>query len=211
MRHSGTYEQFGYVSGTTTDLNRKAVNSYNTIEFYLKGIIPADVLPFSVSQALFESNYGNSSVARKDNNFSGITWINKTYQKNATKGSAKPKSEGGGYYAHFNRPSDWANDFVRILSVGKNQPIHANGLADYVNRLAANNYFKSSKTDYYNGLWNILKQIPGKKQDLEQLQNDTLTASAEYEAESWYEKLTTGEKVFGGVVLFGVVVAIIKR
>lgn len=115
-------------------------------------------LNFALAQMLYETgNFTNKShVAAVDNNYSGIMFINNpAKQKNATRGTAFPASEGKYYYAHFATVKDWANDFVRILSLN-NKPINAIDLKDYVSRLSKNKYFVPNTgqafVNYYNGL-----------------------------------------------------------
>lgn len=134
--------------------NRYLVNSWGQISNLLDVAgIPSSVNPWAVAQVMFETNGLKSHISRADLNLSGITWINKPYQR-ATRGSKKPE---GGYYAHFASYSDWARDFARILSIGgQNAPIHAGSLEDYVSRLAANHYFTSSPGPYLQGLKLIL-------------------------------------------------------
>ena len=113
---------------------------------------------YALAQLLFETGKftTGSQVAQLNNNYSGINWINKPYQ-HATKGSPKPSSEGGGYYAHFENMDDWAKDFMRILSLQRSAnlvgpPITADTLQKYVDRLSLNGYFASDKTAYFKGL-----------------------------------------------------------
>lgn len=115
-------------------------------------------LNFALAQVLFETgNFSSkSSVASKNNNYSGIMFINKPgVQKNATKGLPFPAKEGNYYYANFKTPQDWANDYIRILSLN-NKPIVATSLDSFVARLAANKYFYpntgTALTNYRNGV-----------------------------------------------------------
>ncbi len=100
------------------------------------------VLSLSLAQVLHETGAftSKSTVYDKNNNPTGIVWINKPYQVNAVKGSALPKSEGKYYYAKFSDLGAWAKDYRRILSKGT-KPIQAQDPANFVNRLAANRYF----------------------------------------------------------------------
>jgi hypothetical protein len=106
---------------------------------------------FAAAQVFHETNGLKSRVSKEDNNLSGIIWLNKKHQKNATRGLPRPRNEGG-YYAHFATPLDWAKDFVRILRLGAYPPAEATELGNYVQRLKDNGYFTDSITNYYNGL-----------------------------------------------------------
>jgi len=114
-------------------------------------------LKLALAQVLYETGQftSKSSVAKLNNNYSGIKWINKPYQK-ATKGSPVPAREGKrndpnyplNYYAKFATDADWAADFIRILSLGANKPIEADNVEEYVNRLKANRYFSGDINSY---------------------------------------------------------------
>lgn len=112
-----------------------------------------------LSQILHETgNFSpRSNVARLNNNYSGIMFINKPYQKNAVKGSKYPAKEGNYYYAKFNTVQDWANDFIRVLSM-RNKPIAAPGLNEYVFRLARNGYFVPNTGKAYDNYQKGLKK-----------------------------------------------------
>ncbi|HLX52613.1 MAG TPA: hypothetical protein VKR58_01640 [Aquella sp.] len=114
---------------------------------------PRATVNLFVAQAAFEcgNRHFNSQVARQDNNLTGINFINKPYQKNDTRGLAKPKSEGKAYYAHFLSIRDWAIDYKRILSFGS-FPIDAKSPNDLAERLKENSYFASGETAYSNGV-----------------------------------------------------------
>lgn len=134
------------------------VTNYDSINklLYTATGLTSPVLDWATAQALFESGGGSSAVARANNNYTGIMFINKPYQQ-ATKGTARPASEGGNY-AKYANPQAWAKDFVRILSINgpMGAPIKATSLGDYVARLKANKYFASSPTAYQAGLATIL-------------------------------------------------------
>lgn len=139
---------------TVTNL---VVNFRNVLNTLLANGWPQVVAPLSAAQVIFETGNKLSNVAKTDNNYSGIMWTNKPYQK-ATKGLPFPASEGKYYYAHFASVNDWAKDFKRILSIKgpKGAPIDATSLGDYVARLYANKYFTSSPTLYVAGMSTIL-------------------------------------------------------
>ena len=108
------------------------------------------VADWVAAQAAYESANFTSNVGKKNNNWSGIKYINKPYQKNAVKGT---KSPDGDYYARYATWQDWAKDLYRILHLGGTQaPVYAVSLADYVHRLKKNKYFSASEANYLRGL-----------------------------------------------------------
>lgn len=125
-------------------------------------------LKYALAQILFETGRftAKSKVAAENNNFSGIKWLNKKYQK-ATRGTLAPPSERVAdinspvnYYAKFDNIDDYAKDFVRIISLQRaanlsGKPITAPSLTAYVDRLALNGYFDGNtaakRLNYYKG------------------------------------------------------------
>jgi hypothetical protein len=117
-------------------------------------------LKLALAQVLFETGKftRKSKVAELNNNYSGIKWLNKPYQK-ASKGSLVPPGERLAnansplnYYAKFISDEAWAADFIRILSLGRYKPLQADSLQQFVKRLANNRYFDASapsKIDNY--------------------------------------------------------------
>lgn len=77
------------------------------------------LLPSGVfSQLYLESWWGNSNVARVDNNWGGLTWTgngNRPSGVKVTQGSARPANEGG-YYMHFASVSDYMKDYTYLLA-----------------------------------------------------------------------------------------------
>ena len=136
---------------TTLDQARKYVA---TQDWLRNAGIPGQVIPWASAQVWHESNGGNSNVAKQNLNYSGIIWLNKPTQK-ATKGTARPKSEGG-YYAKYASQGDWARNFARILSLSPGRPVDATSLMDFVARLKKNRYFAASEASYYQALKKIL-------------------------------------------------------
>jgi len=117
--------------------------------------VPRSAIPFLIAQVALESNNFRDHKVLDHFNPSGITWINKPYQKGATKGNPLPQKETGGklvYYARFDSLQSWARDYLRILSLGKNKPLQAQDIEDYANRLKANGYFKSDLEPYKKAL-----------------------------------------------------------
>lgn len=113
------------------------------LQLYRVGFpLPAvsDVGVYALAQIGLESTYGTSNLARTDNNYTGIKWVNKPYQV-ATRGIKSPE---GDYYAHFKDFPEFARDYKRVLSLdlaGKGKPIDAKTPVDFVARLKANRYF----------------------------------------------------------------------
>ena len=77
------------------------------------------LLPSGVfSQLYLESFWGNSPVARADNNWGGLTWAGSTTRPSGikvTQGTARPANEGG-YYMHFASVSDYMKDYTYLLA-----------------------------------------------------------------------------------------------
>lgn len=183
-----------------------AIPVYDQVANLLKKYISdPNVLQFATLQVMFETNGLKSHVSQADNNLSGIIFLNKpSVQLNATQGTKRPASEGG-YYAHFKTQADWAKDFVRILSIGKQPPIKATTLRDFVDRLKANHYFTANADLYYRGLATLLAALP-KAQALK-AQNDEIAKDIN---EPWYDKLADLAKAhpaaavavgFGGLII----------
>ena len=91
-----------------------------------------------------------SNVAKLNTNFTGIKFINKSYQ-DAIKGSPVPPSErikpdtsAINFYAKFKDVGAWAKDYIRILNL-KGKPIDANSIEEFHKKLTANKYYDTSK------------------------------------------------------------------
>ena len=121
---------------------------------------PVTTIKLFVAQAAHEcgSIHFNSHVAQVDNNLTGINFINKPSQINATMGSLKPANEDSAHYAHFATLMDWANDYKRILSFGA-MPIMATTTEDLVSRLRRNNYFTDHEYAYKKGVNNWYNKL----------------------------------------------------
>lgn len=192
-----------------TGKNRYMLNSFNGVRQKLvnAGLSP-DIATFAAAQSAFETNGWKSNVFKQNNNLSGITWINKPYQK-ATKGTKKPE---GGYYAHYANMNDWANDFKRVISIGgAGAAIHATDLQDYVDRLYKNHYFTSSPGPYYTALKTIL-QVAG---DMQSQQTKQLDAAKEKEKNkgknkgkgpNWFKQ----HPIWTGVIVAATAVVVIR-
>lgn len=128
-------------------------------------------LDFALAQLLFETGKftNKSTVAAENNNYSGIKWLNKPYQK-ATRGSLAPASERLpyesplNYYAKYANINDWAIDFKRLLSLKRTAnnlgaPIKATTPEEFVKRLKLNSYFGGSESVYLRGIKNFLAKF----------------------------------------------------
>ena len=130
----------------------------------IKAGLKDPVLKFALAQLLFETGRftAKSKVASENNNYSGIKYLNRTYQK-ATRGSLAPPNERVSdinsplnYYAKFASVDDWAKDFVRIISLQRSgnlagKPVDSISLKTYIDRLALNKYFGSDRNLYLAG------------------------------------------------------------
>lgn len=124
---------------------------------YLQKLLRAAGFPdglintYAMAQIMFETNDLSSDLTQNGNNFSGIKFINKPYQKNA---HALPNG-----YAGFTTDQDWANDYYRVLSLSPGKPVNATSLQDFFNRLIANKYFEAVPATYSAGLNTWIKKI----------------------------------------------------
>lgn len=127
----------------------------------LENKVNENIVPYLLSQLAFETAYFTDPKLKTLNNPGGISW-NTNYNKRpgTTKGSLRPPDEGG-YYVKFDSLKTAIKDYIRIInkngSLGK--PIEADTLENFVDRLKANNYFKSSKEKYKTGLISINKRL----------------------------------------------------
>lgn len=127
-----------------------------------------DRLRWAIASLLHETGRftARSNVARLNNNYSGIKWLNRARQKNATKGSPVPPSERFGpadnplnFYAKFNTVDDWAKDYYRIVSTFGAKPIEADTVENWVTRLKQNKYFGGSESGYLRGVKAFLRML----------------------------------------------------
>lgn len=161
----------------------------------VKAGIPDDIIPMAIAQVAFETGGFKSHVSHADNNWSGIKFINKPYQKNAVRGSKSPE---GDYYAHFASDADWARDYKRILSInGDKAPIYAKDLQDFVQRLHNNHYFGADPALYYRGVLTLYK-ARGILTNREQIEQHPNSATAKGLLQ-WVED-HPGLAIGGGVV-----------
>lgn len=107
--------------------------------------IPDKILVYCLALIYYETGNMTNSLAKYDNNYSSIRFINKPYQ-DATESTHKKG------FAHFTDADKWAKDFKRILSlnIGKaGRPIDANTAQEFYDRLAANHYFTPAEAAQY--------------------------------------------------------------
>lgn len=79
-----------------------------------------DILPsFAITVLHYEALWGNSNVAKSDNNWGGMTWNGQPRPSGVTvtKGSARPASEGG-HYIRYASVDDFLKDWVHLLRKG---------------------------------------------------------------------------------------------
>tara|TARA_R110000868_G_C10693632_1_gene748569 strand:- start:140 stop:685 length:546 start_codon:yes stop_codon:yes gene_type:complete len=110
-----------------------------------------------LAQLLLETGRFKARWSILNNNYSGIKWINKPYQKNSSQGQLSPE---GNFYAKFDTPQDWANDYFRILSLQRKsnkigRPIDALTIADFNEKLFANGYYNQTLEAKKNYLKNL--------------------------------------------------------
>lgn len=71
-----------------------------------------------ICQLYYESNWGNSKVAKDNNNWGGLTWSGNPKRPSGiivTRGTSRPSNEGG-YYMKFNSVDDYLTDYVYLLT-----------------------------------------------------------------------------------------------
>lgn len=126
-------------------------------------------IKFALSQILLETGQfsSTSNVAKLNNNFTGIKFINKPYQI-ATKGTpvppkerVKPDTTAYNWYAHFKDIGEWAKDYVRILNL-RGKPIDSDTIEQFHAKLTKNKYYDTSTTKKVNDYLTILKKFYGK-------------------------------------------------
>ena len=103
----------GSLSNAGRTINKDLVNEILNLCVQHK-LLPSGVF----SQLYLESWWGNSPVARADNNWGGLTWTgsgNRPSGVVVTQGTARPANEGG-YYMHFASVSDYMKDYTYLLA-----------------------------------------------------------------------------------------------
>ena len=141
-------------------INASGTLSIENIQTILKLCYEYRVLPSGViSQLYLESFWGNSNVARVDNNWSGMTWTGNPNRPSGvvvSQGSARPSSEGG-HYMHFANMSDFFKDYFYLLAKqGIYNVANKTNISDYTRGLfrvggAAYDY-AAAGYDHYNSL-----------------------------------------------------------
>ena len=141
-------------------INANGTLSIENIQTILKLCYEYRILPSGViSQLYLESFWGNSNVARVDNNWSGMTWTGNPNRPSGvvvSQGSARPSSEGG-HYMHFANMSDFFKDYFYLLAKqGIYNVANKTNISDYTRGLfrvggAAYDY-AAAGYDHYNSL-----------------------------------------------------------
>lgn len=141
-------------------INANGTLSIENIQTILKLCYEYRVLPSGViSQLYLESFWGNSNVARVDNNWSGMTWTGNPNRPSGvvvSQGSARPSSEGG-HYMHFANMADFFKDYFYLLAKqGIYNVANKTNISDYTRGLfrvggAAYDY-AAAGYDHYNSL-----------------------------------------------------------
>ena len=141
-------------------INANGTLSIENIQTILKLCYEYRILPSGViSQLYLESFWGNSNVARVDNNWSGMTWTGNPNRPSGvvvSQGSARPSSEGG-HYMHFASMSDFFKDYFYLLAKqGIYNVANKTNISDYTRGLfrvggAAYDY-AAAGYDHYNSL-----------------------------------------------------------
>lgn len=146
-------------------VNANGSLSIENIQTILKLCYEYRLLPSGViSQLYLESFWGNSNVARVDNNWSGMTWTGNPNRPSGvvvSQGSARPSAEGG-YYMHFANMSDFFKDYFFLLAKqGIYNVANKNNISDYTRGLfrvgGAQYDYAAAGFDHYNSLMNSIR------------------------------------------------------
>nr|DAP89984.1 MAG TPA: tail protein [Caudoviricetes sp.] len=141
-------------------VNANGTLSIENIQIILKYCYEYRLLPSGViSQLYLESFWGNSSVARVDNNWSGMTWTGNPNRPSGvvvSQGSARPSNEGG-YYMHFANMDDFFKDYFYLLAKqGIYNVSNKNNISDYTKGLfrvgGATYDYAAAGYDHYDSL-----------------------------------------------------------
>lgn len=147
-------------------VNASGTLSIENIQTILKLCYEYRLLPSGViSQLYLESFWGNSNVARVDNNWSGMTWTGNPNRPSGvvvSQGSARPSAEGG-YYMHFANMSDFFKDYFFLLAKqGIYNVANKNNISDYTRGLfrvgGAQYDYAAAGFDHYNNLMNDIRK-----------------------------------------------------
>jgi hypothetical protein len=111
--------------------------------------IPERILPYALAQISHETDGGYSALANDWHNWSGIKYTpNSPYQVGPI------NMMGMGKFAKYASDQKWAQDYKRILSMGKQPPIDAANADQFYHRLATNGYFTKSEAELYRVAFN---------------------------------------------------------
>lgn len=116
---------------------------------------PREAMPLLMAQVAHETGDFVSRVSAENNNASGIMWINKPKQKNATRGRAFPEAEQPKdkkrryYYANFATLKDWAVDYLRIIGAYVTK---AKTPEEFAGMLKAKGYYTAPQSLYSKAL-----------------------------------------------------------
>jgi hypothetical protein len=113
-------------------------------------------LTLALCQVAHETGDFESNVLLKNNNATGIMFLNNAKQKNCKKGLPFPSKEGKYFYANFNSLDDWAIDFLRIV---KKSLFSSVGIVDYATKLKNQKYFTDNLQNYIKGMNSHYKQL----------------------------------------------------
>jgi len=130
----------------------------------LKAGLPIATLPCAVAQMCLETGWFSNPGYDTYNNYSGIKYTTTTddngnrVQKNAVPAGGNPDNgvygKGGGDYAKFNTPLDWAIDLVRILN--DDGAANISDPTEYATQLKSEGYFQGPLTTYAATLSSII-------------------------------------------------------
>lgn len=153
------------VTVSSNMINANGTLSIENIQTILKLCYEYRLLPSGViSQLYLESFWGNSNVARVDNNWSGMTWTgngNRPSGVVVTQGSSRPVNEGG-YYMHFANMSDFFKDYFYLLAKqGIYNVANKNNISEYTKGLfrvgGATYDYAAAGYDHYNSLMTSIR------------------------------------------------------
>jgi hypothetical protein len=120
-------------------------------------------LSYIMAQIMVETGVFTSRVKVFDlnNNASGILYTGSAAQiaNGATRGTARPTSEGGNY-AKFDNLNNWAKEYYRVLNKGT-MPLEASSIDIFNQRLKMNRYYTELESVYFKNLnffYNFLLQ-----------------------------------------------------
>lgn len=145
----------------------------------------------------FEGVWGQSNVARTDNNWCGMTWSD-TYVGNPkiqkAKGSKRPANEGG-HYIHYSSVEDFFEDWVYLLRPGGTYKV--SGVMEF--RSSVKGLFKvgGAKYDYAAlGYTHYLNRMVARKEAIDKSNPGVLNKiDREFIAEKQMEKVQKKLKV----------------